>query len=415
VQRRDLDEDQIARLGGLALLIGIALCAVSVAIAQPVALAFGERAVRQIVMLLSLTFVTTALQVLPRSLLARDLQFRRLAWMDGAEAVANTAATLALAFLGFRYWALVLGSLVATVVSTVLCYIWRPHRLALPRRFYSISSAVTFGWHLVVSRLAWYVYSNADFAIVGRLLGKGPLGEYTFGWEIASIPVERVSAMVGRVTPAVFAAVQDDVAALRRYLLGLTEGLALITFPASVGLALVADEFVLVALGEKWRGAIIPLRLLAFYAGFRSVSTLFAQILIVRGETKRNMQFSILTAVVLPVVFFVGARWGTTGVAMGWIIGYPLVVIPFYFRFVFRTIDLRARDYLRALWPALSGSAAVAAVVLLVDSATPATWHLGLRLGTQVLAGVAAYVTVLWFGHRERVERIRSMLKDIRG
>ena len=51
-----------------------------------------------------------------------------------------------------------------------------------------------------------------------------------------------------------FSAVQHDQPGLRRYLLVLTEGLALAAFPLAFGLALVTDEFVVV-LGAKWADA----------------------------------------------------------------------------------------------------------------------------------------------------------------
>src|SRR5207247_2377102 len=162
---------QIARLNGFALLLGWAFVALSAALAWPVAGFFGEPAVRWIILASSITFLMTALQVVPRALLTRDLDFRRLAWADGAEALVAAGA--------------------------------------------------------------------------GRVLGKAALGAYTLGWTISSIPVDRVSALVGSVTPAVFSAVQHDRPALQRYLRNLTEALAFITFPAAVGIALIADEFVL--------------------------------------------------------------------------------------------------------------------------------------------------------------------------
>src|SRR5207253_3897199 len=93
--------------------------------------------------------------------------------------------------------------LAGRLTSTVLVNIWRPQPIAWPRQFGTISGAVTFGWHLVVSRLAWYLYSNADFTIVGRLLGKAALGAYTIGWTLASIPVDRITALVASVTPQI--------------------------------------------------------------------------------------------------------------------------------------------------------------------------------------------------------------------
>src|SRR5207253_8950722 len=40
------------------------------------------------------------------TLFRSDLDFRRLAWADGAEALVITCGTLVLAILGLRYWAL---------------------------------------------------------------------------------------------------------------------------------------------------------------------------------------------------------------------------------------------------------------------------------------------------------------------
>src|SRR5439155_482775 len=111
IQRRDLTADQISRLNGLALLLGWAFVALSAVLAWPVAVFFGEAAVRWIILASSITFLMTALQIVPRALLTRDLDFRRLAWADGAEALVAAGATLAFAAVGLRYWALVLGPL----------------------------------------------------------------------------------------------------------------------------------------------------------------------------------------------------------------------------------------------------------------------------------------------------------------
>jgi PST family polysaccharide transporter len=413
IQRRDLDEDQIARIGGLSALLGAAFLALSVALSGPVAHFFGESDVRWIVVTLSLTFVTTGFQVLPRSLLTRDLEFRKIAWIDGVEALVLTASTLLLAVAGFRYWALVIGAVLSKGVSTLLAIFTRPHRLAWPSRFRSIAGAVTFGWHLVVSRTSWYAYSNADFTTVGRLLGSAALGAYTFGWTIASIPVDRVSALIGGVTPGIFAAVQHDHPALRRYLLRLTEGLALVTFPASVGLALVADEFVLIALGEKWRPAIVPLRLLALYGGYRSINALFSQIMVATGHSRRFMHFSLLSTAVMIPAFIIGAHWGVTGVAMGWIVGYPLVVFPIM-SYTFGIIQLPLRPYLAALWPALSGSAAMAAAVLALRHLTPAAWPATLAFALHTVTGAATYAAVVWFFHGHRVRAFMGLLREVR-
>ena len=415
VMRRDLAEHQIARLGGLSILLGLGFVALSALLAGPVAQFFGEPTVRWLIMASSLTFITGALQVVPRALLAKDLDFRKLAWADGAEGLLSTAATLGLALLGLGYWALVLGPIAGRSTGTILVNTWRPHRVAWPRQFASIAGAVAFGWHVVVARIAWYLYSNAVFAIVGRVLGKAPLGGYTFGWQISSIPIERVTALVVSVTGPVFSTVQHDRAALQRYLRNLTEGLAFITFPAAVGLALVADVFVLALLGDHWRPAIVPLRFLALSAALRSVTPLLPQIIVSTGHAKRNMQFTIAATLIMPILFYAGTRWGTAGVAMAWVIGYPACVLPMFLGQVLRVTGMTLGGYGRALSPAAGATLLMAVIVWGVRVVSPANWPAGLHLATQALAGVAAYGLVLYGVHRARVREFWRFLRAIRG
>src|SRR6202011_198004 len=100
--------------------------------------------------------------------------------------------------------------------------------------------------------LSWYAYEDSDFIVAGRVLGEAPLGAYTLAWTLAHAPLEKLTTMVNRVTPSFFAVIQSDVVAIRRYVRNITGGLALIIFPATLGMALVAPEFVNLVLGSKW-------------------------------------------------------------------------------------------------------------------------------------------------------------------
>src|SRR3989442_11414690 len=82
IQQRSLTEDQVARLGGVVVVLGFALAAVSLAVSGPIASFFGEQSVRWIIMALSPPFLTPSLHVLPRSLPAPALEFPKIARTD---------------------------------------------------------------------------------------------------------------------------------------------------------------------------------------------------------------------------------------------------------------------------------------------------------------------------------------------
>jgi teichuronic acid exporter len=408
---RDLTDDQIARVGGFGMIVGLCLAALSVAISPIIARFYAEPAVATIVAMLSLNFIFGSIGVLPRSLLARDLAYPRLAAIDGITNVAQMVTTLALAIAGFRYMALVYGSLVGSASGALLAFWFRPHRLAWPSAFGTIAGTLHVGWHIVVGRLAWYTYQTADFATVGRVLGKQALGAYTLGWEIATMPVERISSLVGSVTPGVFSAVQGDIVALRRYFLGVVEGLAFLTLPAAAGLALIAGEFVPVVLGPQWQAAVLPLRLLAVYGGIRSIDTVTPQVLIYTGHSRQSMWYSVIAAVVMPVLFVVGTRWGAAGVAAVWLIAYPAVVAPQY-RLAFRVLELAPIEYFRTLWPAFSSTVVMAGAVGIVLATMPATVAPPVRLGVEVLVGITAYAAMIAWRHGARARAFVAIVRE---
>jgi teichuronic acid exporter len=403
VQNQSLTRSDIARLSGFALGLGVLLFGVSVAVAGPIANFYDEPAVRWIVIVLSTKFVIDAIAMAPKAMLARALRFKRLAFIEGVEAVVMMAVTLSAAIVWRTHWALVAGLVASAFVAAAVAVVSSPVAPVISRDLGPLRGSVRFGRDVVVSTLAWYTYSNADFMIVGRVLSKAALGAYTLAWNIASVPVEKVSVMVTRVAPPIFAAVQHDTAALRRYFLALTEGLAFITFPLSIGLALVSEEFVLTALGDRWVDAILPMRLLAFYAGFRSIVSLPPLVVVARGHTRQARNFSLAAAIIMPVAFLIGSRWGTAGVATAWILAFPLCVIPLDYRYTFRLLEMGPWAFIRVLLPSLGGTAVMSAAVLLLRAALPESLPVAIRLVALVSVGALAYAGYMIAVHKARL------------
>jgi O-antigen/teichoic acid export membrane protein len=186
-----------------------------------------------------------------------------------------------------------------------------------------------------------------------------------------------------------------------------------VTFPLCVGITLVADDFVKLALGPQWIDAILPLRLLSVYISMRTIQTIIPQVVIALGDTRFLMHNGILAIVVMPAAFLIGTRWGLAGVGWAWMIAYPIVAAPMYVK-LYRMIDLRAGPYLRSIWPATSAALSMSAAVLGVRAFLPAELATAARLAIQVAAGGLTYVGTIWFLHRGRVRAVWSAMSAIR-
>ena len=411
---RNLNGEQIAQLNGLSVMFGVAGLGLACAMAVPLGHFFDAPKLPAVLAIMSLGFIISSFQSVPAALLQKDLKFKKLSLIDAIRGLAQAGGMIVLAVLGAGYWTLVYGALMGAALGSALIVAARPHRLAWPR-LEPLRHALGYSWRVLAGRLAWYGYSNADFVVAGRVLGQAPLGDYTLAWNLAAMPVDKVTSLVGAVTPAYYAAVQTDHAALRRYLLRPVEGIALIAFPVLAGLAVVAREAVLVLLGSKWEGAVGALTLLCVYGCVRAVMPLVAQVLLVVGESNFVMWNSLLSLVLLPLAFLAGSHWGPAGIAAAWVVAYPINAVPLYIR-LRRRIVFSNREFLAAVWPALSGIMVMTLAVLAVKVllAGHPQIAMGWRLAVEVAAGAGAYAGTLLLFHRARIFAFRRAMGMLR-
>lgn len=408
----DLTEEQIGQLNTFSSLLGIFCFAVAASASYPIALFFRTPKLVGVVMATSFALVPWGLRAVPEGLMSKELRFRVLSIFDAVYAIIAAVVTLLLAYLGFGYWALVYGNLAGICLRTVMLLVVRPHKFALPR-ISEIREQLRFGWHLLVSLVAMNSYQSLDNVTVGRVLGRTPLGFYGMAWNLANVPLEKITSLVTTVVPSYLALVQKQPEELRRYIRKLTEFMSLVTFPATVGLGLVAHELVPVAFGHKWDSAVAPLQILSVYAAFRSIVALLPKVLVAVGNSRFVMWCDLLAICTLPIAFVIGSRWGTAGVAMGWVVAYPIVALPLYWK-TFATVGMKASEYLTALRPAIDGSLAMTGGVLLLKWKMPAGVPLAAQLAMEVLAGAITYVGIEFLFHRPRILAFVQMARSFR-
>lgn len=409
---RDLTEDQLAQMNTLSILSAVTLFLLGVAIAKPFAAFFKMPALAPVFIVCCSGLIVGALAGVPGATLAKEMRFRFFAVLGITCTMIAATTTLVFAWLGFGYWALLIGSMLSALIRTATILRVRPCRLVWPR-FSTLRKPLTFGWKISVAMVSLNSYQRLDDFVAGKMLGATALGFYGNAWELANVPIEKVASLVTTVIPSYFSAVQDQPAELRRYLRVLTEMIALATFPATVGLSLVAPEFVPVIFGHKWDGMTGPLQVLSFYAGFRSIVALLPKLLTAIGKVHYVMLNELASLVVLPVAFYIGSHRGTTGIAWAWVFAYPIVAIPLYHK-TLQSIGMSVGEYVRALRPSLTGTMIIIPVVEWVRHSLAARQSLVLRLVVEVAAGALIYGGTLWLLHRERVIRLVRGVWNIR-
>ncbi len=409
---RTLSRQQIAQLNGLALGVSLAAMAFSVAAAPFVASFYGEPRLVLIIIVASLSFLIMGLRAIPYGLMERAMDFRYLALLEIGQTAVTGPLTLFLAWKGHGYWSLVIGVLAGHAFGTAVMVLRDPRGFAIPR-VAALGEAIRLSYHIVVARVAWYAYSNADYAVVGRRMGADPLGAYTLAFTVASAPVDKITALLVRVTRPAFAAVQEHPAEVKHVFLSTSAALAFITIPASVGLAVLAPDLVPFAFGDKWTAAVLPLMLLSLATPIRSLAPLLPLILNATGDSRFAMLINLAALAVMPLTFLAASFVGLGAVAAVWVLIYPLLVLPAARR-VGRRIGLTGREYLAATGPPGLGALVMGGLVLAVRTALPADWPAAVRIALLVGLGVTIFTAVMFIFFRSRTIEYLGALKKLR-
>lgn len=414
VQKSNLTQAEVNGCFAIAVASSIVLLVITLLASGPIATFFKHAELRAMISTLALGFVIGSFGAIPEAFLRKEMQFKAIAGVTILSILLQSITSVALALMGYGVWALVWGSLVAAAVCSIGFYLlspWRPHGR------YGIREAVDlalFGMHVTTSRVFWFLYSNADRAVVGRILGPASLGIYGMAFSLATLPSSQITSLVINVASPLFSKLQHERERLNSVVIHMTRGIAYVVYPALIGMLACSHELILVVLGPKWIDCQIPFAALCIMGLVKSVDPLLSQVLTSIGNVKRLAAYTAMCALVMSLAFVAGA-WldGLRGVSAAWVVVYPLLSVKLL-RDVSRLTGLSMRAYYRCLLPILAGTLAMAAVVLLVRQLM---YSLGLQipliLAAEVISGALAYLAWIIFVDRNAVQEIRQILIDL--
>ena len=409
IQRKEVSEQDLRQAMGVVWLVNLGLFLLANALAPLVAAFYGEPRLQPLLHVLSLQFLLLPLAIVPDVRLQRRLEYKQRSLVELSAALVGSQATLFMALFGAGVWSLVAGML-ATQAWRMGALNWcapgQPRPEWAPK---GMGSLLGFGGSLTATRLLWYSFTQADVAIVGRVLGDQALGWYSVSMHLASLPVQRMAGILNQVLFPILSRNQHDLPAIRAGVLQMLGYIGLRSFPLLWGMASVAPEIVSVVLGKGWEGAVLPLQVLCLVMPFRTLTQMLPTVTDALGQPGINFRNVLLSCLLMPPAFYLGTRWGIKGVAYAWLLAYP-VVLFFNMRRMLAAIGVPAEAVARRAGPAVLCAALMFGAVTLLRAplaGQPRPWALLI----EVLGGMLAYGLASLLLNRAMVAEVRGVLQ----
>jgi O-antigen/teichoic acid export membrane protein len=292
-----------------------------------------------------------------------------------------------LALIFRNYWALAIGMVIGSLVGVLLSYGMHPYR---PR--FSLSRATeiwAFSQWLLLSRVGAFLNRKSDQFIVGGVAGSASMGNYHIAIEVSTTPTYELIMPLRRALFPNYARLLDDPPRFSAAVLKAVGVMAMLCLSAGFGMAAVAHDLVVVVFGEKWLQVVPLMQWLALFGAAAGMSLSFEIVLLVAGRTKLSaFEAWLQLAILIPVLTYVGHKWGIEEVAIARTCVAALFV-PLMAFLVTRVCQISLLQVGQVLWRPLASALVMGYMVTLVHPEMPEAP--ALRLCLDILVGIAVY------------------------
>lgn len=400
IQRRDRLEEAANTAVLSSLAAGLALGALSVAVAPLVAFFFHSEQAGAITAALSGWALLRCAAIVPNALMQRRFSFARRLVVDPVGILAFGTVSIVATANGMGAWGLVVGTYAAAAVQVTLSWglaRWRP-KLALAS-YRTWLELARFARPLLAAEILRRFGAELPGAVVGRYIGADALGQYRYGERFGTQPQAAVTNVAAYVLLPAFARIAHDTERLRRAFLRALRSITLVAVPTGFILLPLGEPLAVAILGERWhRAGYVMMGLFAF-TGAGALTQLASEIFKVVDRPGLLMRIRALSAAAVAAAVIAGVPLGLVGVAAGVSLA-SVVVAGYAAALASRSLGVRTGTIIAEVWPPVVASLIMVGAVGALDqlvlhaesrAAVPA---LGL-LAAAGLAGALVYVSAL--------------------
>ena len=355
-----------------------------------------------------LGFIIASLCISPNAMLVRELKMKEKAITSLSALIVSGTVAVIMAIKGFSYWSLATQQFLYNVVICIGRFYYTRWCPTFKVDFTPVRQMFSFSYKVLITAVLTTINNNVLTVIFGRLFPAQAVGNFTQANKWNTMANQMVTNTMAQVAQPVFTQVTDDRERQRRVFGKMLRFTAFLAFPALLGLALVAPQVILLAIGDKWVDSIPLLQILCISGAFIPLYTVYQNLFLSQGKSGTYMWLSIGQIAIMLTAVLACHAMGIRAMVIAfacinilWLLAWQV--------FAYRLIGYRFHSMLRDLLPFMLIALAVMALTYLVTVHISNMWVL---LVARVLIAAALYIMVMKLLHarilEDCIEFIRS-------
>lgn len=412
IHQRDDVEDFCLAAFWMNMGVGVLLCGIQVAVAPVVAYFYGDATITRIMLVMALGSLVAPLGSIQAILVQRDMRFRAVTLRDLALSALSSVLVIAAILAGLGLWSLVIPELIVGAVGVIFNWWLHPWRPRFHLQTHRWPRIFRYGRYLLGDGVLAFLINNADYMIIGKLLGSTGLGLYSFAYQRSMIVPDYIAMPVTSAAFPALAKVRHARTDLAQFYFRLAKVTAFLVVPCVVLQAILAREFVISLYGSKWSAAVLAMQLLLPYALSRGLTIHLGTLLSAVGRPDVGFKYSVAALPFLVGAVFIGAHFGVNGAAMATGIAFGLTG-PILTAIVSRTMGWSFWGFVESSRSALVVAAGMGVGVWGIRALLPEFgWRTsGADLALFGLLGLGLFVGLLFCWDRGAYADLKGLLR----
>ena len=317
IRKKEVNDEDYSTLFFFNLAVSVAMFLLLYAGAPWIARFFERPQLVELVRVMGLLLILQALSIVQNTILSRRIDFKTKTKASFISALLSGIIGIAMAFMGFGVWSLVVQQLSRQLLYSGLLWIYNHWWPQLQFSLQSLKYMWGFGWKLLVSGLLNNIWNELYQVVVGKFYSPATLGQYTRSKQYASLFSSNLTSIVQRVSYPVLSQVQDNqermVSAYRRVI----KTTMFITAVLMILLGAVAEPLIYCLIGPQWHIAATYLPLICVSMSLYPLHAINLNMLQVQGRTDIFLYLEIVKKVIAvgPICLgiFVSIYWMLVG------------------------------------------------------------------------------------------------------
>lgn len=342
-----------------------------------------------------LSILFASLSTAQSAYLFKNMRVKQRAKAGIVATLLSSMVGVAMAFLGFSYWALATQTIAYNAINSLLFWHYSPWRPNRHIDFGPVRRMFRFSCKLLATTITTHINNNVLNMLLGHYFTAHDTGNYNQAYQWNYKCFSLVQGMVDSVAQPVLVDLRNDperqVAALRK----LVRFTSFLAFPLLMGFGLVAREFIVLAIGEKWLVSAGYIQVLCLSGAVMPLCSLLSSLIISKGRSDTYFLITFTLGVVQIITMVVVWRWGI------FIMVVAYVVLNCIWLFIWqhvagRLIGYRLVDFLRDIVPFALAAGGVMAATHFATVGIGSLWLL--LLSRMAMAALLYYVVMRMAG-----------------